>query len=420
MTAKVLAGSGIHGSIHSVSKAKMLLNEVPTTVDDALIGLAMANKGLVVLENQRVIMRRDHAGMKGKVKLISGGGSGHEPAHASYVGPGMLTAAVIGDVYTAPPSSTILHAIRELGRNHPDGILLIVKNYTGDRLNFGVALERARNEGIYIKMLVVGEDCSIPSTEKSQGCRSLAGTILIHKLAGGMAEEGKNLESIFSACCCVVMSDMATIGAGLKVSSLFPGMSKASLFLSNYELELGLGIRGEPGVHKMAMATTAEVVHVMLEHMMNPVCKTHIEFDTSCPVAILINNMGSSSKLEEQVFTMEVLKQLVNQGYTVSRVYCGMFLTSLETAGFSITVLKVKTPEVTQYLDAPTSAPGWPRTFSDTCVLTEENLQKICDLAICVPGSCPLKEEEERDQILKLNLGPKITEKSARALFQVR
>jgi dihydroxyacetone kinase len=312
MTAKVLAGSGIHGSIPSVSKAKMLLNEVPTTVDDALIGLAMANKclvvlenqrvimvnevpttvddaliglpmankGLVVLENQRVIMRRDHAGMKGKVKLISGGGSGHEPAHASYVGPGMLTAAVIGDVYTAPPSSTILHAIRELGRNHPDGILLIVKNYTGDRLNFGVALERARNEGIYIKMLVVGEGCSIPSTEKSQGCCSLAGTILIHKLAGDMAEEGKNLESIFSACCSVLMSDMATIGAGLKVSSLFPGMSKASLFLSKDELELGLGIHGEPGVHKMAMATTAEIVHVMLEHMMSPVCKTHIEFDT--------------------------------------------------------------------------------------------------------------------------------------------
>ncbi|XP_069701381.1 triokinase/FMN cyclase isoform X1 [Periplaneta americana] len=418
MAAKVLAKTSIYGSVHSVSKIKKLINEVPTTVDDALLGLVMANRGLVLLENQRIVIRRDHAEMVGKVKLISGGGSGNEPAHASFVGPGMLTAAVIGDVFTAPPSSTILCAIRELAKNHPDGILLIVKNYTGDRLNFGVAMERARNEGINIKMIVVGEDCSMPVTEKLQGRRGLAGTILIHKLAGGMAEEGKTLEDIFSSCRSASMSDMATISVGLKLTNFLRGMSKGSLVLGENELELGLGINGEPGVHKISMGTAAEIVHSMLEHMLNPNSRTRIELDPAYPIIVLINNMGGSSKLEEQVFTMEALKQITNEGYKISRVYCGTFLTSLETAGFSITILKVKTPEILKYLDAPTSAPGWPRTLCAACVSTQDKVLQDTGLPLCIPSSS-VREDEEAGRVLTLNAGPKITDKSAVSLLQV-
>ena len=164
--------------------SKKLINNPLDAVDEALEGIVAANPGLNLLKNHRVIIREDGNELRkaGKVTLISGGGSGHEPSHAGFVGKGMLTAAVAGAVFTSPPTKSILAAIRAVGRGNSGGTLLIVKNYTGDRLNFGFAAERAKAEGIKVDMVVVGEDCALTSKDKTAGRRGLCGTVLIHKV----------------------------------------------------------------------------------------------------------------------------------------------------------------------------------------------------------------------------------------------
>lgn len=164
--------------------SKKLINKPLDVVDEALQGIVAANPGLTLLKNHHVIIREDVDELRraGKVTLISGGGSGHEPSHAGFVGEGMLTAAVAGAVFTSPPTKSILAAIRAVGRENNGGTLLIVKNYTGDRLNFGFAAERAKGEGMKIDMVVVGEDCALTSKDKTAGRRGLCGTVLIHKV----------------------------------------------------------------------------------------------------------------------------------------------------------------------------------------------------------------------------------------------
>lgn len=164
--------------------SKKLINNPLNTVDEALEGIVLANPGLKLLKNHRVIVREDVDVLRksGKVTLISGGGSGHEPSHAGFIGKGMLTAAVAGAVFTSPPTKSILAAIRAVGKGNNGGTLLIVKNYTGDRLNFGFAAERAKAEGLKVEMVVVGEDCALTSRDKTAGRRGLCGTVLIHKV----------------------------------------------------------------------------------------------------------------------------------------------------------------------------------------------------------------------------------------------
>ena len=183
------------GPVSSRVSSKMATEEKPTTskklinnpldaVDETLEGIVAANPGLSLLKNHRVIIREDVDELRkaGKVTLISGGGSGHEPSHAGFVGKGMLTAAVAGAVFTSPPTKSILATIRAVGRGNSGGTLLIVKNYTGDRLNFGFAAERAKAEGMKVEMVVVGEDCALTSKDKTAGRRGLCGTVLIHKV----------------------------------------------------------------------------------------------------------------------------------------------------------------------------------------------------------------------------------------------
>ena len=164
--------------------SKKLINNPLNTVDEALEGIVLANPGLKLLKNHRVIVREDVDELRksGKVALISGGGSGHEPSHAGFIGKGMLTAAVAGAVFTSPPTKSILAAIRAVGKGNKGGTVLIVKNYTGDRLSFGFAAERAKAEGMKVEMVVVGEDCALTSKDKTAGRRGLCGTVLIHKV----------------------------------------------------------------------------------------------------------------------------------------------------------------------------------------------------------------------------------------------
>lgn len=163
---------------------KHLINNIDSAVDEALQGIVAANPGLNLLKGHRVVIRSDVEELRkaGKVTLVSGGGSGHEPSHGGFVGKGMLTAAVAGAVFTSPPTKSILAAIKAVGKDNKGGTLLIVKNYTGDRLNFGFAAEQAKAEGLKVEMVVVGEDCALSSKDKSAGRRGLCGTLLIHKV----------------------------------------------------------------------------------------------------------------------------------------------------------------------------------------------------------------------------------------------
>ena len=193
---------------------KKLINATSSVVDEMIEGIVAASGNLAMLDDARVVVRADFAALRdaGKVALISGGGSGHEPAHAGYVGAGMLTAAVCGDVFTSPSTDAVLAAIRTV--TGPAGALLIVKNYTGDRLNFGLAAEIARAEGLDVAMVVVADDVALAEASETAGRRGLAGTVLVHKIAGAVAEAGLPLAAVREAAQQAIDA-LATMGVGL-------------------------------------------------------------------------------------------------------------------------------------------------------------------------------------------------------------
>ncbi|KAF6033837.1 DAK [Bugula neritina] len=249
--------------------SKKIINSSETAVSDAIEGLVMVNSGLTTMCGGRVVIRKDVDAIKQKsqVTIISGGGSGHEPAWAGYVGPGLLTAAVCGNIFASPPSQIIYETILRCASDNPAGTLVVVKNYTGDRVNFGLAIERAKALGLKCEMVVAAEDCALTSADRSAGRRGLCGSMLIDKVAGAMSEDGKCLEDIVSTCRQVNIS-MGTIGVSLGPCCL-PGSSQPLFTLGSEEVELGLD-KGEK-------------------------------------VAVVINNLGGTSYLELNIVAKEIL-----------------------------------------------------------------------------------------------------------------
>ncbi|XP_023931486.1 triokinase/FMN cyclase-like isoform X2 [Lingula anatina] len=345
----------------SQAKGKKLINTVERCVDDSLEGFVAVNPGARLLQGHRVVVRSDIEEYKasGKVAVISGGGSGHEPAHPGYVGRGMLSAAVCGAVFASPPPNSILAGIRAVGKGNKGGVLLCVANYTGDRLTFGIAFERAKRENINIKMVVVGEDCALTSADKSAGRRGMCGFIVTWKLAGALAEEGRPLEEIVSICT-EATQNMGTIGIALSPCSL-PGQGP-TFQLGEDEMELGLGVHGEAGVKRMKMLTAKETVEAMIALMTNKNSSTHLDINKGDKVAVLVNNLGGTSVLELTLMAGEVIRCLENKGVLVQRAFCGSFMTSLEMAGVIVTVMHLNDVRA-KCLDAATSAPGWSPPF---------------------------------------------------------
>uniref|UniRef100_A0A4W6CAQ4 Triokinase/FMN cyclase n=1 Tax=Lates calcarifer TaxID=8187 RepID=A0A4W6CAQ4_LATCA len=334
---------------------KKLINSVDSCVDEALCGLIRANAGLSLLQGHRVVLRSDLDNLRGKVALLSGGGSGHEPAHGGYVGAGMLSAAVAGGVFASPPPASILAAIMSLHNAGASGILLIVKNYTGDRLNFGLAAEQARNHGVTVDMVIVAEDCAFDRPSKA-GRRGLCGTIFIHKLAGALAEEGSSLDQIVAKVT-EVLKGIGTLGVSLSPCSV-PGCLP-SFNLPPGDMELGLGIHGEPGIKRSKVASADEVVKTMIDHMTNPDSQSYLPLKSGDSVVLCVNNLGALSCLEMAVVTRAAIICLENLGAVVARVMSGSFMTSLEMAGMSLTVMRAN-EEILRLFDAKTAAPAWP------------------------------------------------------------
>ncbi len=331
---------------------KKLINDVPEVVRQSLEGLVALHPQLALLAGETTVLRADIAAFResGKVAIVTGGGAGHEPAHAGYVGRGMLTAAVSGDVFASPSTNAVYAALRTVGG--PAGVLLIVKNYTGDRLNFGLAAELARADGIPVEMVVVDDDTALGSAENTAGRRGIAGTVLVHKIAGAAAEAGLQLVAVAEAARGAV-ARIGSMGVALSACTV-PAAGRANFTLAADEMELGLGIHGEPGVERTTMMPARDVVARLLERIVADRAIT-----AGQPVALLVNNLGATPVMEMTITAGEALRWLADAGITVDRAWCGTFLTAIDMAGVSLSLLPLDSAMVAA-LDAPTEAPAWP------------------------------------------------------------
>ncbi|XP_031496681.1 putative 3,4-dihydroxy-2-butanone kinase isoform X1 [Nymphaea colorata] len=339
-------------------QGKKLINDPNDVVTEFIEGLVETYPGLQYLDGFpeiKVVLRADVSGPSyDKVAVISGGGSGHEPAHAGYVGPGMLTAAICGDIFASPPVDSILAGIRAV--TGPKGCLLIVKNYTGDRLNFGLAAEQAKSEGYKIETVIVGDDCALPPPRGIAGRRGLAGTVLVHKVAGAAAAAGLSLVDVAAEA--KRASEMVgTMGVALSVCTL-PGQVTSDR-LGHGKMELGLGIHGEPG----AAVADIQPVDVVVSHVLNQILSTethYVPITRGSRVVLMVNGLGATPVMELMIVARKAVPELqLEHGLAVDRVYTGSFMTSLDMAGFSISVMMAD-QAILECLDAPTKAPYWP------------------------------------------------------------
>ena len=331
---------------------KKLINDVAAVVPQMLQGLALAGPGLALLDGWNVLLRDDLAALRarGEVALVSGGGAGHEPAHAGYVGAGMLSAAVSGDVFTSPSVDAVLAAIQAVAG--PGGVLLIVKNYTGDRLNFGLAAELARAQGIDVAMVVVADDVALAANGDHAGRRGLAGTLLVHKLAGAAAAAGRPLAEVVAVARGCAQA-MGTMGVALGACTV-PAAGRPGFTLGSDEVELGLGIHGEAGVQRVPLASADALVAQLLDR----IC-TDLALRAGEPVALLVNSLGGTPAMELAIVQRAAVLQAQARGLVVQRLISGALLTALEMPGVSITLLRLDNERLV-LLDAPTRAPAWP------------------------------------------------------------
>jgi triose/dihydroxyacetone kinase / FAD-AMP lyase (cyclizing) len=333
---------------------KKFMNRPENVVEEMLQGLAILYPDLIRVSGHKVMVRADAEQIRDQqIAVISGGGSGHEPAHAGYIGNGMLTAAVAGEVFTSPSSDSVFAAIKAVAGRL--GVLLVVKNYTGDRLNFGLAAEMARTEGIPVEIVIVDDDVALKGTGQATGARGLAGTVFIHKLVGAAAAEGKSLIDV-AATARAAAESLATMGVSFSAGTS-PAVGRPSFELGDDEMELGLGIHGEPGVKRTQLQTADEVTETLLRTILE-----HGKFGDEKRVAVMVNNLGATTEMELAIVGHHAMLFLESKGFTVERIYAGTYLSSLDMAGISISVLDIN-DERLRWLDATTTAPAWPNVL---------------------------------------------------------
>jgi len=344
---------------------KKFINQPERVVPEMIEGLVGMHAGWTRLQGQNVVLRTDFAAVRERqVGIISGGGSGHEPAHIGFVGAGMLSAAVAGEVFTSPSAAAVLAAIKAVaGRS---GVLLIVKNYTGDRLNFGLAAEMARAEGIPVATAYVADDVALAHVQDRAGRRGIAGTVLVHKIAGAAAAEGRSLPDV-AAIAQSAADAISTMGVSLS-AGVVPAIGRPNFTLGEDEIELGLGIHGEPGVRRMQLISADELVDWLLDPVL---AAQHLA--PGDRVALLINNLGATTTMELAIVARRALAVLRERELVVERVYPGTFVSSLDAAGISLSLLKVDDARL-RWLDAPTSAPAWPNAATERPNAVEQDI----------------------------------------------
>lgn len=327
---------------------KKLINAPAAAVAEAVAGFGQVHADLVrVSIDPTFVVRRD-APRPGKVGVVSGGGSGHEPLHIGFVGVGMLDAAVPGAVFTSPTPEPILAATRAVDGGA--GVLHIVKNYTGDVLNFELAAELADAEGIAVRAVVVDDDVAVQDSTWTAGRRGVAGTLLVEKIAGAAAERGDDLDAVASLAERVV-SNVRTMGVALRAGTV-PHVGKPSFDLAEDEIEIGIGIHGEPGRRRASMAPADEITDILVTSVVDDLGLAPGE-----EVVVLVNGMGGTPVAELYIVYARARAFLEARGAVVARSLVGTYVTSLEMAGASVTVLRLDR-ELTELYDAPVRTPA--------------------------------------------------------------
>jgi ATP-dependent dihydroxyacetone kinase len=329
---------------------KKLINDPRHVVREMLEGVCDLHPGLALLADFDVVVRADLPPPERRaVAVISGGGSGHEPAHAGYVGPGLLAAAIAGDVFTSPSVDAVLAGIRAAAG--PAGAVLVVKNYTGDRMNFGLAAELARAHGIPVEIVVVADDVALRNTVPRDRRRGIAGTVLIHKVAGAAAASGLGLAEV-AALARAAAGDLGTMGVALGACTV-PAVGRPGFDLGPAEMELGLGIHGEQGVERTALLPADAVVERLLGSIL-----ADLELSDGASVALLVNGLGGTTGMELAIVARHALAVLHGRGLQVERAWMGDFLTALEMPGCSLSILQVDRARLA-LLDAPADSFAW-------------------------------------------------------------
>ena len=326
---------------------KKIINNVDNIVDEMLAGMVAAHPEYIKkVDNATVVVRKNSP--QDKVALISGGGSGHEPSHGGFVGKGMLDAAVAGAVFTSPTPDQVYEGIKAVAGEK--GALLIVKNYTGDVMNFEMAKEMAEMEGIKVDHVVIADDVAVENSTWTIGRRGIAGTVLLHKIAGAKAETGASLEEV-KAVAEKVIDNVRSMGMAIS-PCIVPAAGKPNFVLDEKEMEIGMGIHGEPGTHKEELKEADEIVDHLLEKILKDIDYSGSE------VAVLVNGLGATPLMELYIVNNRVKKVLEEKGIKIYKTLVGEYMTSLEMAGFSISLLKLD-EELKELLDAPADTPAF-------------------------------------------------------------
>lgn len=307
---------------------KKIMNQIESYVDDMMEGMLAANPNIERVEEYHVLKRKT---IEPKVTLVSGGGSGHEPAHAGFLRSGMLDVAVLGQVFTSPTPDQVLKGIQVADQGK--GVLLIIKNYTGDVMNFEMAAEMAEMEGITVEKVVVADDVAVENSTYTIGRRGIAGTLFVHKIAG-MASLTQDLSQV-KRIAKKVIANTVSIGMSLSACTV-PAAKKPNFVLAENEVEVGLGIHGEPGVRREALKTAHEHVQDMLA-----VLDKNMPLTEKDEVAILVNGLGATPLSELYIVNKEVNEQLKAKGIQVIKNDVGTFMSALDMQGFSISILKL-------------------------------------------------------------------------------
>lgn len=319
---------------------KKIINHPNDVVSECLQGLASSAPSLEYTAGVEVISVKEK--VQGKVGIVSGGGSGHEPAHAGYVGRGMLDAAVAGNMFSSPSPDRIIEGIHRADAGA--GVLLIIKNYSGDIMNFEMARDMAQMDDIPVECVVVRDDVAVPDSTYSTGRRGIAGTVFVHKIAGAKAASGAGLEEVKSAAEKAI-SNIRSMGMAMTPCTL-PAVGRPGFELGENEIEIGMGIHGEPGVERTSIKTAKEIAEILLGKILD-------DYDYSgSEVALLVNGLGGTPLMELYILNHEVNNILTEKGIKIHKTFVGNYMTAIEMSGCSLTLMKLD-DELKELLDAP-------------------------------------------------------------------
>lgn len=311
---------------------KKLVNNPELVVSEMLEGFVLAHSNLVKLVPSTSVIVRNDAPVFNKVGLVSGGGSGHEPSHAGFVGKGMLDGAVAGEVFTSPTPDQVYEAIKAVDSGK--GVLLIIKNYTGDVMNFEMAAELAEADGISVAKVIVDDDVAVENSTYTTGRRGIAGTVFVHKIAGALAEQGGSLQEV-EAVANKVIKGVKSMGVALTPCTI-PAAGKPGFSIGETEMEVGMGIHGEPGISRSEIMSADEIAGLLTEKIL-----VDLQLSDGSKVAVMINGLGATPLMELYIIYKKVAEMLKEKNIIIHESFVGEYMTSLEMAGCSVSILEL-------------------------------------------------------------------------------